>query len=139
MKTETHSKKHEHENVRDFEVFRKRLLAELKRFQDRVARARQELPIDSDPDDEAGIASRSAHREVIMGNLERDLQAIVEIERALHRLDAGQYATCVVCQSRISDARLKAIPWTRTCIQCAGRGNQFAGSPLQLNANLAHS
>jgi DnaK suppressor protein len=137
MKTETHSKKHE--NVRDFEVFRKRLLAELKNFQGRVARARQELPIDSDPDDEAGIASRSANREVTMGNLERDLQAIVEIERALHRLDAGQYATCVVCQSRISDARLKAIPWTRTCIQCAGRGNQFAGSPLRLNANLARS
>ena len=39
MKTETYSKKHEHENFRDFEVFRKRLLAELKNFQDRVARA----------------------------------------------------------------------------------------------------
>jgi len=76
MKTETHSKKHEHENVRDFEVFRKRLLAELKKFQDRVARARQELPIDSDPDDEAGIASRSAHREVTMGNLERDVRGV---------------------------------------------------------------
>jgi DnaK suppressor protein len=136
MKTETRSTKHQ--DGRDFEVFRKRLLAELKNYQDRVARARQELPVDSDPDDEAGIAAKSAHREVTMGNLERDLQTIVEIERALHRLESGQYATCVVCQSRIPDPRLKAIPWTRTCIQCAGRGNQFAGSALQLNANLAH-
>ena len=136
MKTETRSTKPQ--DVRDFEAFRKRLLAELKNYLERVTRARQELPIDSDPDDEVGVASKSAHREVTMGNLERDLQTIVEIERALHRLDSGQYATCVVCQSRIPDPRLKAIPWTRTCIQCAGRGNQFAGAALQLNANLAH-
>src|SRR5205085_8131716 len=104
---------------RDLEVFRKRLLAELKIHQDRVDRARNELPVDSDPDDDAGIASRSAYREVTMGKLERDLQTIVEIERALRRIDEGQYATCVGCQSRIPDARLKAIPWTRTCIECA--------------------
>jgi len=134
MKTESRSKNHEH--VRD--VFRKRLLAELKSYQDRVMRARQELPVDSDPEDEAGVASKNAYREVAMGNLERDLQTIVEIERALNRIDSGQYATCVVCQSPIPDARLKAIPWTRTCIQCATRGSQFAGSTLQFQTNLAH-
>jgi DnaK suppressor protein len=136
MKTETQAKKID--LSRDFEVFRKRLLAELKNYQDRVERARQELPVDSDPDDEAGIASRSAYREVTMGKLERDLQTIVEIERALRRIDEGQYATCVACQSRIPDARLKALPWTRTCVQCAGRGSHFAGPALHLNAKLAH-
>ena len=134
MKTETHSK---NENTRDFEAFRKRLLAELKIHQDRVDRARNELPVDSDPDDDAGIASRSAYREVTMGKLERDLQTIVEIERALRRIDEGQYATCVGCQSRIPDARLKAIPWTRTCIECAGR-KQLTGTSLTLNPKLAH-
>ena len=59
---------------RDLEVFRKRLLAELKTHQDRVDRARGELPVDSEPDDDAGIASRSSYREVTMGKLERDLQ-----------------------------------------------------------------
>src|SRR5258708_6018655 len=104
MKTETHSTKSE--SRRDFAVFRKRLLAELQIHQDRVERARNELPLDSDPDDDAGVATRSAYREVTMGKLERDLQTIVEIERALRRLDAGQYATCVGCQSRIPDTRL---------------------------------
>ena len=47
MKTETHSTKTE--SRRDFEVFRKRLLAELQIHQDRVDRARNELPVDSDP------------------------------------------------------------------------------------------
>jgi DnaK suppressor protein len=136
MKTEIHS--HKSESRRDLEGFRKRLLAELQSHQQRVDRARNELPVDSDPDDAAGVASRSAYREVTMGKLERDLQTIVEIERALRRLDEGQYAICVGCQSRIPDARLKAIPWTRTCIECAGRSNQLASPPLRLTADPAH-
>jgi RNA polymerase-binding transcription factor DksA len=135
MKSQTSSKKTE--PTHDFEIFRKRLMDELKSYQDRVNRARQELPVDSDPEDDAGVASRSAYREVTMGKLERDVQTIVEIERALSRLDAGQYATCVGCQSRIPDARLRAIPWTRTCIQCAGRSLQFASPRFLLNPNLA--
>ncbi len=136
MKTETHS--HRSESKRDFEVFRKRLLSELQAHQQRVDRARNELPVDSDPDDDAGVASRNAYREVTMGKLERDLQTIVEIERALRRLDEGRYATCVGCQSRIPDARLRAIPWTRTCIECAGRSNHFTGPPFRLTPDLAH-
>jgi RNA polymerase-binding transcription factor DksA len=136
MKTQSPS--HKNENKRDFGAFRTRLLAELQTHQDRVNRARNELPVDSDPDDDAGVASRSAYREVTMGKLERDLQTIVEIERALRRLDGGQYATCVGCQSRIPDARLKAIPWTRTCIECAGRSAHFAGSSFRLTPNPAH-
>jgi RNA polymerase-binding transcription factor DksA len=136
MKTETHSTMSE--NRRDFEAFRKRLLSELQIHQDRVDRARNELPVDSDPDDDAGVATRSAYREVTMGKLERDLQTIVEIERALRRLDGGQYATCVGCQSRIPDARLKALPWTRTCIECAsGPSNHFSPS-LRLTPDPAH-
>lgn len=136
MKTETHS--HKSESRRDFEGFRKRLLAELQTHQQRVDRARNELPVDSDPDDDAGVASRSAYREVTMGKLERDLQTIVEIERALRRLDEGLYATCVGCQSRIPDARLKAIPWARTCIECAGRSNPLASPALRLTPDPAH-
>jgi RNA polymerase-binding protein DksA len=124
-------------SARNQEVFRKRLLAELKTHQDRVDRVRRELPLDSDPDDDAGVASRSAYREVTMSKLERDLQTIVEIERALRRLDQGQYAICVACQLPIADARLKALPWTRTCIQCAGRGGNFSG-PFHLTPNPAH-
>jgi RNA polymerase-binding protein DksA len=123
---------------RDFEVFRKRLLAELENYKVRVDRARRELPIEAEPEDDAGLASRSTYREATMGKLERDLQSIIEIERALKRIDAGDYATCVACEEPIADARLKALPWTRTCITCAtGRTNQ-SGTLLHLKANLAH-
>jgi RNA polymerase-binding transcription factor DksA len=120
-----------------FAAHRKRLLLELKNHQERVDRARQELQIDSDPDDDAGIASRNTYREATMGKLERDLQTIIEIERAISRLDDGEYAICVGCQSRIADARLKAIPWTRTCIECAGRRSNLARGLFRLNPNHA--
>jgi RNA polymerase-binding protein DksA len=124
---------------RDFEGFRKRLLAELENYKNRVDRSRRELPIEAEPDDDAGLASRSTYREATMGKLERDLQAINEIERALKRIDAGDYATCVACEEPIADARLKALPWTRTCIACAsGRNNQSGSTLLNLKANLAH-
>jgi len=136
MKTETHSTKSE--SRRAFEVFRRRLLAELQIHPDRVDRARNELLVDSDPDDDAGMATRSAYRKVTMGKPERDLQTIVEIERPLRRLDEGRHAMRVGCQSRIPDARLKAIPWTRTCIECAsGRSNHF-GPSLRLAPDPAH-
>ena len=121
-----------------FAAHSKRLQLELKNRQERVDRARQELQVESDPDDDAGIASRNTYREATMGKLERDLQTIVEIERAIHRLDEGEYAICVGCESRIPEARLKAIPWTRTCIECAGRRSNLANGLFRLNPNPAH-
>lgn len=121
-----------------FATHRKRLLLELKNHQERVERARQELQVDSDPDDEAGIASRNTHREATMGKLERDLHTIIEIERAISRLNDGEYAICVGCQSRIPAARLKALPWTRTCIECAGRRSNLASGLFRLNPTPAH-
>jgi DnaK suppressor protein len=136
MKTESHSKR---ESNQESETFRRRLLAELQTHQERVNRARNELALDSDPEDDAGVASRSAYREATMGKLERDLQTIVEIERALRRLEEGHYTTCVGCESRIPEPRLKAIPWTRTCIECAsGRSKQFGPSSLNFSPTPAH-
>lgn len=95
------------ENSRRFELFRKRLVSELKNYQDRIMRARQEVPVDSEPEDDMGLATRSSHREMTMGNLERYFQTTLEIERALARIEAGQYDTCVGCRSpsQIKDSR----------------------------------
>ena len=120
-----------------FAPHRKRLQLELKNYQERVDRARRELQTETDPDDDAGIASRNTYREATMGKLERDLQTIIEIERAIHRLDEGEYAICIGCESRIPEVRLKAIPWTRTCVECAGRRSNVANGLFRLNPNLA--
>lgn len=44
---------------------------------------------------------------------------IQEIEDALARIDAGTYGICAKCGEEIATGRLKAVPFTRTCIDCA--------------------
>lgn len=51
-----------------------------------------------------------------------DDQERVEIEaidRALGRIEADAYGVCDACATPIDPARLRAIPWTTTCLPCA--------------------
>lgn len=41
------------------------------------------------------------------------------VEWALVRLKKGNYGSCAACGNRISRARLKAVPWTDYCRDCA--------------------
>ncbi|GAA1922235.1 TraR/DksA family transcriptional regulator [Nocardioides hwasunensis] len=45
-----------------------------------------------------------------------------ELDAAVARLDAGSYGVCEGCGAAIADARLEALPATRTCIACASAG-----------------
>ncbi len=56
-------------------------------------------------------------RDLALRDYERAQLALVE--DALERLDAGTYGTCVSCGQPIAPARLEAIPWAGTCIDCA--------------------
>jgi RNA polymerase-binding transcription factor DksA len=42
-----------------------------------------------------------------------------EIRAALGRLDAGTYGVCGSCGVRIPEERLRALPFTPTCVGCA--------------------
>ncbi len=41
------------------------------------------------------------------------------VDKALARLDEGQYGECQVCGHPIPEARLDVIPWAETCVTCA--------------------
>jgi DnaK suppressor protein len=45
----------------------------------------------------------------------KDLNAI---ERALIRLDEGQYGMCVNCSRKIKKERLKIVPYAQYCVAC---------------------
>src|SRR6059058_2267826 len=47
-----------------------------------------------------------------------DAKILQAIEDALGRIDEGSYGVCRDCGEPIADARLEAIPWTRSCISC---------------------
>jgi RNA polymerase-binding protein DksA len=44
---------------------------------------------------------------------------IARINRAVLRIDDGTYASCEECGEAISEARLKALPYSTLCIDCA--------------------
>jgi DnaK suppressor protein len=47
-----------------------------------------------------------------------DGKILQAIEEALQRIEQGIYGTCKDCGGPIAEARLTAIPWTRSCITC---------------------
>lgn len=51
--------------------------------------------------------------------LENEEYLANEISAALRRIDAGSFGTCESCDKAIVAERLKALPYTRYCVNCA--------------------
>jgi DnaK suppressor protein len=49
----------------------------------------------------------------------REKEELEAIDMALRRIEAGNYGICESCGEFIAFKRLKAIPWTDLCIDCA--------------------
>lgn len=61
------------------------------------------------------------HELVIMLDAEAR-EELRQIDKALHRIDDDTYGHCAKCGDLVAEARLKALPFTETCIGCANRG-----------------
>jgi DnaK suppressor protein len=48
--------------------------------------------------------------------------AVVEIDRALAKIDIGNYGVCEQCGQPIPHARLKALPYAALCVACKSGG-----------------
>jgi DnaK suppressor protein len=69
----------------------------------------------------ADTASETYERELDEG-LEEDARGQLRlVEKALERLDSGEYGRCEVCGKDIPAERLEAVPWTTLCIDDARR------------------
>ena len=47
---------------------------------------------------------------------------IVEIDRALEKIEDGSYGLCEQCHEPIPDARLQALPYAALCVACKSGG-----------------
>lgn len=59
--------------------------------------------------------------------LQMKAETLVRIDEALVRLDAGQYGSCRECEGRISEGRLRALPFAVRCQACETRREQEQG------------
>jgi DnaK suppressor protein len=68
--------------------------------------------------DMADQASGNNEVHIALKLKQTDAKILQAIEEALKRIDKGTFGICRDCGEPISEARLKAIPWTRVCITC---------------------
>lgn len=91
---------------------------------DRAELASEKLKRDQSSEgsgDEADAGSKTFEREheMSLANNSRDL--LVQVERALGRLEAGTYGRCEECGNAIPKARLQAFPRATLCVTCKQR------------------
>ncbi len=71
-----------------------------------------------DVGDSADAAIDTANDEISSQLAELESRELEQIENALVRIEKGFYGRCEVCGGKIAEARLNALPYTATCIDC---------------------
>ena len=77
--------------------------------------------------DSADLAFDTGSEEVASQLAELESRELNQIERALARLKQGTYGLCEGCQKRIPVARLNALPFSTTCVDCQREVELYGG------------
>jgi RNA polymerase-binding protein DksA len=67
----------------------------------------------------ADIGSDNYEQEFTLSMMENEEATLDAIEAALERIEASTYGDCEECSKPIKKMRLKALPFTSLCINCA--------------------
>ena len=72
----------------------------------------------------ADIGSDNYEQEFTLSMMETEESTLESIESALERIEERTYGLCEECGKSIKKTRLKAIPYTSFCINCASQREQ---------------
>jgi len=67
------------------------------------------------------IASNERERELSLMFGDRDREKLSEIEDALERIRDNTYGECEDCGEPVAENRLRALPFTRVCVECQSK------------------
>jgi DnaK suppressor protein len=76
--------------------------------------------------DTVDAAVDTANDEISSQLVEIESRELEQIEHALQRIVDGVYGRCEFCGGKIAEARLNALPYTNSCIDCQ-RENERSG------------
>jgi DnaK suppressor protein len=76
--------------------------------------------------DNVDAAVDNANDEISSQLVEIESRELSQIEHALKRIVEGVYGRCEFCGGKIAEARLNALPYTNSCIDCQ-RENERTG------------
>jgi DnaK suppressor protein len=108
-------------------------LTQLLSQQRSILRNRRQVLRDALPTEMGGVTDAeelsldAEEQGVGFGVLELTSRTVQGIELALQRLEAGRFGTCSDCRCRISDARLRALPFASLCLACQERHDMATG------------
>lgn len=71
--------------------------------------------------DEADVGNATLDMELELSSKKTLQETLEMIEKALKRLEAGNYDTCELCKRKIPLNRLKSIPYTSYCVECQAK------------------
>lgn len=83
-----------------------------------IAELQRDRLTDSAGDDQADTGTKTFEREQEISLANNLLERITQVERALERLDDGQYGWCERCGNPIPVERLAAFPSATLCVSC---------------------
>lgn len=109
---------------------RKRLVEELEALEEHTPELEHQVGMDpagSYDENFADVAGDTFEREKGLA-IESSVQALLtQVEEALVRVDEGTYGTCEDCGRPIHQARLRAIPYAKLCIECKAKEERADG------------
>jgi DnaK suppressor protein len=81
----------------------------------------------NDVRDSIDMSDADVQEDIELAMLQMRAEALSRIDVALHRLDAGDYGSCVDCKGEIAERRLRALPFAVRCQACEERREQAQG------------
>ena len=110
----------------DLEALRQQLLEERERLTREIAELDADLSesledsSEESPYDQhmAETAAVTLDREIDLTLEDNARAALVQIERALHKLDNGSFGLCDKCAKPIGEGRLLIAPFATLCVDC---------------------
>lgn len=96
----------------------------LRREIDTAQRGLQDLlrgGVDGAGNDQADVGSNSLERDSEMSLAANHRELLLQVEKALHRIDDGTYGLCENCGNPIGKMRLMAFPRATLCMSCKQR------------------
>jgi RNA polymerase-binding transcription factor DksA len=117
----------------DLTLHRERLLALRARFQGDTTQMednalnKDHTKITSMPNDMAELGTGNFDQELTLSLLGSENDVLGQIEAAMERIETGRYGQCQTCGLKLSESRLKAIPYAALCIRCASQQEEAHG------------
>jgi len=107
---------------------RKKLLTQRRDLFRQAAQTEEELLwFQSDIESEVEERGQEERMVQLLDRLDERMKAEIEaIDRALVRIDTGQYGRCEQCGKAIPQSRLEALPAAALCMACAQAGEKQA-------------